>query len=250
MMHETFARLTSSWLTSRLRAAASLHVVSVDQLTFEEFIRSLPNPATFAVVNMEPLAGSAILEIAPEITFAIIDRLCGGRGEAAKISRELTDIEISFMESVIVRFLGNLRESWSNVIDLRPRLGLIETNPQFAQIIPPDEIVLLITLEAKVGEVEGMSNLCIPYTVLEPVMDRFSAQYNYPSAAAAGKGAVASVIEKGLFHKYNVFNGVFENMTIDEMRRLKPGVRIPLKEYSGVTKAYKYAGLKMEVSNG
>jgi flagellar motor switch protein FliM len=161
-MHETFARQTTTALSSQLRSLAHVHVASVDQLTYEEFIRSIPNPTTIAVINMDPLKGSAILEIDPAVTFSIIDRLFGGPGEGTKFSRELTDIEVSVIEGIIVKILGNLREAWSTVIDLRPRLGTIETNPNFAQIVPPNEMVVLVTLETKVGEVEGMMNFCIP----------------------------------------------------------------------------------------
>jgi flagellar motor switch protein FliM len=156
-----------------------VHVASVDQLTYEEFIRSIPNPTTLAVINMDPLKGSAILEIDPAITFSIIDRLFGGQGEGTKVTRDLTDIEQSVMESIIVRILGNMREAWSQVIDLRPRLGQIETNPQFAQIVPPTEMVVLVTLETKVGDVEGMMNFCIPYLTIEPIISKLSAQYWY-----------------------------------------------------------------------
>lgn len=181
MMHETFARLTTTALSAQLRALVGVHVGSVDQLTYEEFIRSIPNPTTLAVINMDPLRGSAVLEIDPAITFTIIDRLFGGPGEPTKISRELSDIELSVMEGIIVRILGNLREAWSTVIDLRPRLGNIETNPQFAQIVPPNDMVVLITLETKVGDVEGMTNLCIPYITIEPIISKLSAQYWYSS---------------------------------------------------------------------
>jgi flagellar motor switch protein FliM len=180
-MHETFARLTTTSLSAQLRSLVHVHVASVDQLTYEEFIRSIPNPTTLAVINMDPLKGSAILEIDPAITFSIIDRLFGGQGEGTKYSRDLTDIESSVMESIIVRVLGNMREAWSTVIDLRPRLGQIETNPQFAQIVPPTEMVVLVTLETKVGEVEGMMNFCIPYLTIEPIISKLSAQYWYSS---------------------------------------------------------------------
>jgi flagellar motor switch protein FliM len=180
-MHETFARLTTTALSAQLRSLAHVHVASVDQLTYEEFIRSIPNPTTLAVINMDPLKGSAILEIDPAVTFSIIDRLFGGQGEGAKFTRELTDIEASVIEGIIVRILGNLRESWATVIDLRPRLGQIETNPQFAQIVPPSEMVVLVTLETKVGEVEGMMNFCIPYLTIEPIISKLSAQYWYSS---------------------------------------------------------------------
>lgn len=181
IMHETFARLTTTALSAQLRSLVQVHVASVDQLTYEEFIRSIPNPTTLGVINMDPLKGSAILEVDPAITFSIIDRLFGGKGEGTKVSRDLTDIENSVMEGIIVRILGNMREAWSQVIDLRPRLGQIETNPQFAQIVPPTEMVVLVTLETKVGEVEGMMNFCIPYLTIEPIISKLSAQYWYSS---------------------------------------------------------------------
>ena len=180
-MHETFARLTTTSLAAQLRSMVHVHVASVDQLTYEEFLRSIPSPTALAVINMDPLTGSAILEIDPAITFTIIDRLFGGPGEGSKINRELSEIERAVMESIIVRILGNMREAWSQVIDLRPRLGQIETNPQFVQIVPPTEMVVLVTLETKVGEVEGMMNFCIPYLTIEPIISKLSAQYWYSS---------------------------------------------------------------------
>src|SRR4030042_4748058 len=98
IMHETFAHLTTTSLSAQLRSLVHVHVASVDQLTYEEFIRSIPTPTTLAVVDMDPLKGSAILEIDPAITFSIIDRLFGGQGESAKFSRDLTDIEQAVRE--------------------------------------------------------------------------------------------------------------------------------------------------------
>ena len=182
MMHENFARVTTTSLSAQLRTLVGIHVASVDQLTYEEFIRSVSNPSTLAMVSMDPLKGSSILEIDPSITFTIIDRLFGGPGESPKnLNRELTDIELSVMEGIIVRILGNLREAWSQVIDLRPRLGSIETNPQFAQMVSPNDMVVLITLETKVADVEGMMNFCIPYITIEPILSKLSAQYWYAS---------------------------------------------------------------------
>jgi len=179
IMHETFARLTTTSLSAQLRYLAHVHVASVDQLTYEEFIRSIPNPTTLAIINMDPLKGSAVLEIDPSVTYAIIDRLFGGQGAGAKINRDLSEIEMSVVEGIIVRILGNMREAWSTVIDLRPGLGQIETNPQFAQMVPPTEMVVLVTLETKVGDVEGMMNFCIPYITIEPIVSKLSAQYMY-----------------------------------------------------------------------
>ena len=181
-MHETFARLTTTSLSAQLRSLVHVHVASVDQLTYEEFIRSIPTPTTLAVVNMDPLKGNAVLEIDPTITFCMIDRLFGGRGvTSGNKNRDLTDIEQSVMEGIIVRILANMREAWTQVIDLRPRLGQIETNPQFAQIVPPSEMVVLITLETKVGDEEGLMNFCIPYLTIEPIISKLSSQFWFSS---------------------------------------------------------------------
>lgn len=181
-MHEAFARLTTTSLSAQLRTLVHVHVASVDQLTYEEFIRSIPTPTTLAVINMDPLKGNAVLEIAPEITFIIIDRLFGGSGDTGgKVNRDLTDIEQSVMEGIIVRILANMREAWTQVIDLRPRLQQIETNPQFAQIVPPSEMVILVTLEIKIGEEAGMMNICIPYITIEPIVSKLSSSFWFSS---------------------------------------------------------------------
>jgi flagellar motor switch protein FliN len=129
---------------------------------------------------MDPLKGNAIMEIDPAVTFSIIDKVCGGIGDGTKSQHELTDIETSIMEGIIVRMLGNMRESWSGIIDLRPRLNQIDTNPQFTQIVPPTEMVALVTLETKTGNVEGMINICIPFITIEPIIGSVLTQCNTP----------------------------------------------------------------------
>jgi flagellar motor switch protein FliM len=185
MLHDTFARLMSVGLSAQLRKEVSIHLCSVDQLNYEEFIRSIPSPTTLPVISMDPLKGFAVLQIDPSISFTIIDLLFGGQGiksvDANKGNRELTDIELSVMEGLVVRILGNLREVWSGIIDLRPRLGNIETNPQFTQIIPPKDMVILITFETKIGDVEGTINLCLPYSTLKPIIHKLRLNYQYSS---------------------------------------------------------------------
>ena len=232
MMHETFARLTTTALSAKLRALVEVHVTSVDQLTYEEFIRSIPNPTTLALINMDPLKGSSILEIDPAITFTIIDRLFGGAGEHYKVSRELTDIELSVIEAVVVNILSNLRESWSTVIDLRPRLGTIETNPQFAQIVPPNEMVMLITLETKIADSEGMINLCVPYITIEPIIQKLSAQYWFSSIRKGESEANKKVIQERL---ENVFVGISVEIgsvdfTFADVMNLKKNDVVKLKD--------------------
>lgn len=187
MIHETFARNTTTELSAQLRSLAHLSVSSVDQLSYEEFMKVVPNPTTLAVVDMEPLEGKALLEMDPVLVFQIVDRLFGGTGDSdpVDIERELTDIEHSVIERIFMSMLNNLRDAWENVVELRPRLEQIESNPQFVQIVPPNDMVVLITFDTKIGDVEGMTNLCIPYVILGPVVDQLSATFWYSSSRQA-----------------------------------------------------------------
>ena len=239
MMHETFARLISTTLSARLHTLAHVRVVSVDQLTYEEFIRSIPYPTTIAVIAMEGLKGSAVLEIDPSVTFAIIDRSFGGRGVGPTPERDITDIECATIEDIVARTLPNLREAWAAVIDLKPRLGQIETNPQFAQVVPPSEMVVLVTLETTIGDVTGMINFCIPYLVIEPLIAKLSAQYFYnlvrrpPQAgrtSTTGLAASAEVYYEG------------ERLSLADLTRLKRGSLVRVPEYAGGTAFLRVGG--------
>jgi len=182
ILFETFCFLTADSLSAQLRSKANVHVASVDQLSYEEFIRCIPTPTTLAIIIMNPLKGGALLEICPNLTSSIIDRICGGSGEVTRTPEflhELTDIEQSIMEKIIVCMLDNMRAAWTTVLDLNPGLGPIETNPQFIQLVPPTESVVLVTIEANICDVEGMINFCIPYLTVEPIMEKLSSRFWY-----------------------------------------------------------------------
>jgi flagellar motor switch protein FliM len=147
-------------------------------------MRSAPKPATFAVINMDPLKGNVILEIDPSITFSILDRVFGGIGNAGKYRHCLTDIESSAMEKIITRILGNMRDAWVPVLDLHPSLGQIDEKPPSAQIVPPAEAVAVVAFEVKIGDAAGLMNICIPYFTIEPVIGKFSAEALYSPASA------------------------------------------------------------------
>lgn len=198
MIHEVFARLTTASLSAQLRSIVHLHVASVDQLTYEEFMKSIPNPTTLTVIEMNPLEGSCIIEIDPAIAFTMIDRLFGGKGQVIQISREMSEIEQAVIEKIMIKILNNLKEAWINVVDLKARLDKIESNPQFVQIVPPNDMVVLITLETKVGEVEGMTNLCIPYILIEPIINKLSAQFWYASIRRGSTDESLKRLEKKL----------------------------------------------------
>lgn len=176
MIHEAFARLLSTSMSGQLRMLVQVEVVSVEQLTFDEYSRSLPSPTILNVFTMEPLVGTSLFEVNIDITSAIIDRLLGGPGRVTRIRRDLTDIERTLISSITGRLLSTLSEAWQNVLTFSPKLETMEMNPRFVQIVPPSDPVVLITFEAKFGENTGPLSLCIPYIVLEPVMSKISAQ--------------------------------------------------------------------------
>ena len=184
LLHENFARLLNTYLSAHLRTLIHINVASVDQLTYEEFIRSLPNPSVINVFQMRPLKGNAILEINPNIVFSIIDRLFGGPGLPPAKPRALTDIEEAITRRVVNKALESLQEAWKQVVAIEPRADAIETNPQFTQIVPPNDMVVIITLQAKIGQAEGLINICIPYLVLEPIMSKITTSYWVASTLA------------------------------------------------------------------
>jgi flagellar motor switch protein FliM len=222
MMHETFARLCSTTLTGMLRMPVAMSMASVDQLTFGEFSKSIPNPTLIGIVNMDPLRGSAILQMDPTISFAMLDRLFGGRGVAIPENRETTAVEVSVMEGLFIRLLGNLRESWSTVLDLRPKLSNIETEIAFSQIVPPNDMVVLVTLEVKLGEVRGMVNFCVPYITIESLIGRLSAKWLYSAIRKAGENFSKGTRLENLQHA---------PLPVELVRRTEP---IPLPHLSGL----------------
>lgn len=192
MLHENFARLLNTYLSAHLRTIVHINVASVDQLTYEEFIRSLPNPSVISVLEMRPLKGNVILELNPNIIFAIIDRLFGGVGLAPAKPRPLTDIEEAIIRRVLNKALESFQEAWKQVIPIQSNIEAIETNPQFTQIVPPNDMVVIVTLQAKIGQAEGLINVCIPYLVLEPIMSKLTTTF-WVAASTAKQATIENV---------------------------------------------------------
>ncbi len=181
MIYENYSRSISTTLSTFLRKLVVVNVASVDQISFEHFTKTVMNPSTLVIVDMYPLKGSAIMEIPPVLTFAFIERLLGGQGDTLKNPRELTDIELSVIEGVIMRLITNLKEAWSSIIDFKPKIEGIETNIQFTQLVPINDTVVLVTLETRIGKLEGSLLFCIPYLTLESIVNRLSARNIYIS---------------------------------------------------------------------
>jgi len=176
MIHEAFARQLTTVMSTLIRSIVSAEVASVDQLAYEEFLNSLVQPTVIGMIEMHPFDGNMLLEINPNLVFAIIDRMLGGKGNFTGKLRELTDIEKTVIERVLMRMLELLEDSWSTVVDVRFRFESMESNPFFVQICSPRDMVLLVILKLKVGDLEGMMSLCFPYFLMEPIVDKLSSQ--------------------------------------------------------------------------
>ena len=183
MIHESFARQMTTVLSTLIRSIVSAEVASVEQLAYEEFVNYMVQPTVIGMIEMHPFEGSMLMEINPALVFTIIDRMLGGRGTFSGNIRELTDIEKTVIERVIMRILELLEDSWSTVVDVRFRFESMESNPFFVQICSPSDMVLVVIMKLRVSDVEGMVSLCFPYFLMEPIMDRLSSQQWFASTS-------------------------------------------------------------------
>lgn len=175
-LHEGFSRNFGAALSALLRSIVEVKLTSVDQLTYSEFVFSLENPTCFNLLRADPLEGTLILDINPSVLYPIIDRLLGGGKEtAAATRRPLTDIELRLVQRITGLFLDELKRAWENVLALDLEVLRVESNPQLVQVVPPNEVVVLISFELTVGDVRGMLNLCIPFNALERISGKLSA---------------------------------------------------------------------------
>ena len=182
-LHDHFARVFSISLSAFLRTIVEVKLVSVDQISYEEFIRSIPNPTSLNIINMDPLEGKSLIELSPTLSFPVVDRLMGGAGNVFKKNRELTEIEQTIIEKVLYRAFDCLHEAWANVLPLNLSLEQSETNPQLLmQLYLPSEMVILMTFEVTMGEISGTLSFCIPYPTLEPIANQLSSSSWFAAA--------------------------------------------------------------------
>ena len=200
MLHETFARLFASSLTAYLRVPVHVDLVSVEQIPYDEYMRSLTN-SIINVFSMAPLAGQALLELEFNVVLSMIDRLLGGPGSMVKSNFTLTDIEKALAESIINRALKDFHTAWEGIAQFTTKREYMETQSQFVQIVPPNDVIVSILFEIKVGEMRGAMSICIPYLLLKPITPKLSAQRWFSSNTKnTGKNAVtlAKRLEKTL----------------------------------------------------
>lgn len=174
-LHEGLARNFGASISGMLRTMIEVKLLSVDQLTYSEFIFSLDNPSCFNVLKPDPLDGNWILDIAPSLSYAIIDRMLGGEPNPSdSIRRPLTEIENRLIGRVVAQFLKQLTTAWENIVELELAVDSVESNPQLVQIVPPNEVVILVGFEVLLGKNRGMLNLCIPFNTIENYNSKLS----------------------------------------------------------------------------
>ncbi|HSB73589.1 MAG TPA: flagellar motor switch protein FliM [Candidatus Methylomirabilis sp.] len=230
MLHETFARSVSSSLSAYLRSPVEVQLTSVEQLTYGEFMLSIVPPASFGIFEMTPLKGGAVLDVNPHLVFPMIDRILGGGGRAFIQVRELTEIERALVEGIFRRFLVDLRQAWQQVGRFEVRLLNVETNPQFLQLASSNDIAMLVTFDVRVGEVEGVMNLCLPLAMLEPILPKLMTQRWFGASASAEAGKVSAEIHAHLRSTSIGLRAVLGQvrLSIGQLTQLRPGDVLPL----------------------
>jgi flagellar motor switch protein FliM len=186
IIYEHYGRLLSTNFPVYLRKNIQVSVASSETVTFSEFTNALSNPVILGIINFQPLGGNIILYLAANLGFAMIDRMLRGKGEPLEKNRDFSEIEMTIIEKLMIIAIQLMREPWKNVLDISPMLERIETNPQFAQVIAPNEMIAIVTLNMKIGEVEGFMNVCLPYFTLESVMDKLNTKYWFSTMKDSG----------------------------------------------------------------
>lgn len=198
MLHETFARLTSTGLSALLRTPVTIDLISVEQVPYEEYLRSI-NSSLFVVFSLPPLNGQAVIEMEFSLVFTMLDKLLGGPGKP--ISRNnLTDVEIPLIQPIMTRLFDGIKASWEGVVITNPISEGMETNAQFVQVTPPNDIVVSILFEMMIGTTHGAMSLCIPYMLLKPITNKLSAQKWFSTqtrrSEMASRATVTNLIQK------------------------------------------------------
>lgn len=195
IIFEHYGRLLSTNLPVYLRKNIQVEIMNSEAITYSEFSNSLSNPVILGIVNFAPLNGNILMELDSDLGYAIVDRMLGGAGVPLDKSRDFSEIEMLILERIMNICTNLLRDPWENVVDISPRLERIETNSQFAQIISPSEMIAILTINIRMGDVEGLMNVCLPYLTLEDVMDKLNTKYWYSNMQSKDEEQYTEALE-------------------------------------------------------
>lgn len=248
IIFEHYSRLVSTNLPVYLRKNVQVSVASSETVTFSEFSNALSNPSVLGIINFAPLNGNIIIEIATNLCYAMLDRMLGGSGQPLEKNREFSDIELTILQKLLIMFTQLLREPWKNVVDISPVLSRLETNPQFAQVIAPSDMIAIVTLNMKIGDVEGMLNICLPFFTLEDVMDKLNTKYWFSTMQENHDEHYEEYIEsmirrvdvpiKAVLGKSTISVSDFLNLQVGDCIRLDSRVDTDMEVYVGNIKKF------------
>ncbi len=248
IIFEHYGRLLSTNLPVYLRKNVQVLVTSSETVIFSEFSNALSNPLILGIVNFQPLGGTILVELASNLGFTMIDRMLGGQGDPLEKNREFSEIEMTIIEKMLVLFIQLMREPWKNVVELNPVLERIETNSQFAQIIAPNDMIAVITLSIRIGDVEGLMNICLPFFTLESVMDKLNTKFWYANMQEMDEEDYNDYIEamlrrvdvpvKAVLGKSRISIQDFVNLQRGDIIRLDTNVDNDLNIYVGNIKKF------------
>lgn len=249
IIFENYGRLLSTHMPAYLRKNVQVEVMNAEANAYSEFSNALSNPVLLGVVDFAPLEGNVILELASNLGFAIVDRLLGGGGEPLEKSREFTEIELIIIERVLEVFTDLLVDPWGSVVEIEPKLERIETNSQFAQFISPTEMTAIVTMNITIGDVEGLMNICIPYSCVENVIDKLNTKYWYSTMREKDDGSYQEIIERLIDHAKVPVRALlgrswisvndFMNIQIGDIIKLDTKIEDELEVYTGNIKKFR-----------
>ncbi len=248
IIYEHYGRLVSTNLAVYLRKNIQITVASSETFTFSEFSNALSNPVILGIINFNPLPGNILIDLSCNLGFAMIDRMLGGQGIPLDKNREFSEIEMSIIEKLMVICMQMMREPWKTVVDISPVMERIETNSQFAQMIAPSDMVAIVTLNIKVGDVEGLMNICLPFFTLEDIIDKLNTKFWYSTMQEKNTEDYEIYIEsmirrvnipvKAVLGKSNILVNDFVNLQPGDIIRLDKNVDSELNIYVGNLKKF------------
>ena len=230
LIHDNYGRIISSYLSAQLRSNVKIKIESIQQITYDEFIHSIPNPTILTIFKMPPLSGSILFETNPQFSFQIIDILLGGMGSRKVKLREFSDIDKNILRNVNTGLIANLKLAWEDVLEVEPEIETLETNPALNQTLAPNEPVALITFSAELSNINSFINICIPYLSVEKVLDKLVGQYWFRE----NNEEIVSESREKLKKRLNIISvpikGVLgsTNITVNEFLQLTEGDVITL----------------------
>lgn len=233
IIYENYGRLLSSFLSGILRNYCEVEVATIEEQRYFEYSNALPENILMGVIEMQPLQGSSMITMSQSIAFAIVDRLLGGQGEMYEVDRDYTDIEVALLQRVIRNMSFLLKDAWSNVFEIKPNFLRLESNSRQSQLVSPNETVVIVVLNVKIKDVDGDVSFCMPYEILEPVLEHLNTRYWFTARRSSEEERITN--RKSLIKKVNSIPMELKvvlgrsHVTLKDIMDLQPGDVIPLE---------------------